>query len=185
MNKTTVSVDNLSADEHKQLEEWNRIFQFASHRELIEYVIFLGHLANEMDVVGKRIDGVASRNALYSMGSAFLRGEFRSGDGPPFYPDQDLEETVEFWQEYLDISSKAATERHLISVGLMVYGLASGPIDAERFLRSIGFLARSLFKADIGKNIEQSVKEYRLWQRNRTPKNVIRPRVEQTRRVLR
>jgi hypothetical protein len=176
MSTTSINIRSLPPEELRRLNEWNRTFQFESQRELVEYIIFLGHLAHEMGMVKARLDDVSSRNALYSIGRAFLDGEFRLDDGPEFHADQDLEESIEMWKEYLDISSKAAVERHLMATGLMVWGLATGPINGERFAGVIGFLARSLMRARIDGNIEETVKEYRAWQSKQRRKKVIQPR---------
>lgn len=178
MSTTTVSVKSLPPEDLRKLNEWNRIFQFSSQRELVEYIIFLGKLANEMDVIKGRLDDVSSRNALYSIGKAFLEGEFRMSEAPEFFNGQDLKDCAIAWQEYFGVPSWAAVERHLIATGLMVWGLATGPISGERFASAIGFLARSLMQKQLGDNVEATVKEYKEWQRQQQRRSSINPRRE-------
>lgn len=130
--------------ESELARDWLESLDFVSEREKVEHIRRIGEIVAAMG--GGKIpeEFATAENSLVELGNAFISGDLRVST--PRVPDGEgaQEDLFGWWREELGMS-RAAFQRHVTGIGVMVYELMSfRPINVETFFATLTQIAERL-----------------------------------------
>jgi hypothetical protein len=146
--------------ESELARDWLESLSFASEREKVEHLRRIGEVMASM--YGGKIPEkfAAVENSLVELGKAFISGELRE-DVPPV--DECGDDIAEVWHEELGMS-KAAFQRHMTGIGVMVYEVMSiKPLTLEEYFITLTQIAERLFVRR-ARDPQELAGAFRKWQ---------------------
>lgn len=94
--KTVIRIE-VSAEEKAAIQEFQKLLGFKSQKAIVDHLLFVGLLTLEYTAGVRPFDAASFANALYTIGSHFLQGEFG---------DRNIEQTIKEFKAWQTIKGR-------------------------------------------------------------------------------
>lgn len=169
-SRTSIPVE-MTEEQKNEIELWFNKLEM-SQREAAEMLIRLGRAA-AIGYEDKVPSGSSIKNRVAEIGVRFASGEF----AVDFEDGEEVEgDPYERWRARLGMS-KSAFDRHLQSIGIIVYELSERPLEPEEFIYTIAQIGSRLL-ASPKQNMVETMKRFEEAKRaakkeRATPRNTV------------